>query len=95
MKVNSSLILAKRLTDKQKSEITQSFIEGKSIYDLSKVFECTNLTISRNLKKILGNEKYKEIIENKNNLEKSFSIKKNFSKENSNKNTIEESCKKK
>tara|TARA_Y100000589_G_scaffold242115_1_gene229713 strand:- start:483 stop:1160 length:678 start_codon:yes stop_codon:yes gene_type:complete len=64
--------LAKRLTDKQKSEITQSFIEGKSVDDLSEIFKCTKLTICRNLKKILGNEKYSEIIEKKNNIEKSI-----------------------
>ncbi len=64
--------MAKRLTDKQKSEITQSFIEGKSVDDLSEIFKCTKLTICRNLKKILGNEKYSEIIEKKNNIEKSI-----------------------
>ena len=82
--------MAKRLTDKQKTEITQSFIQGKSVDDLSKIFNCTNLTISRNLKKILGDEVYKEIIEKKNNPEKSFAIKKNFSKDNRDKKITEE-----
>jgi len=82
--------LAKRLTDKQKTEITQSFIQGKSIDDLSKLFKCTNLTICRNLKKILGDEKYKEIIEKKNNSKKSLKIKKNFSKDNKYKETTKE-----
>ena len=81
--------MAKRLTDKQKTEITQSFIQGKSVDDLSKLFKCTNLTICRNLKKILGDEKYKEIIEKKNNPEKYLKIKKNLSKENKDKKTIE------
>ena len=81
--------MAKRLTDKQKKEITQSFIQGKSINELSKIFKCTNLTICRNLKKILGDEKYKEIIEKKNNPEKYLKIKKNLSKENKDKKTIE------
>ena len=82
--------MAKRLTDKQKTEITQSFIQGKSIDDLSKLFKCTNLTICRNLKKILGDEKYKEIIEKKNNSKKSLKIKKNFSKDNKYKETTKD-----
>ncbi len=82
--------MAKRLTDKQKKEITQSFIQGKSVDDLSKLFKCTNLTICRNLKKILGDEKYKEIIEKKNNSKESLKIKKNFSKDNKYKETTKE-----
>ena len=82
--------MAKRLTDKQKTEITQSFIQGKSVDDLSKLFKCTNLTICRNLKKILGDEKYKEIIEKKNNSKESLKIKKNFSKDNKYKETTKE-----
>ena len=82
--------MAKRLTDKQKKEITQGFIQGKSVDDLSKIFKCTNPTISRNLKKILGDEKYNEIIEKKNNLEKSSEIKKNKLKDNLYKNSFEE-----
>ena len=82
--------MAKRLTDKQKTEITQSFIQGKSIDDLSKLFKCTNLTICRNLKKILGDEKYKEIIEKKNNSKKSLKLKKNFSKDNKYKETTKD-----
>ena len=72
--------MAKRLTDKQKTEITQSFIQGKSIDHLSKSYKVTNLTICRNIKKILGDKKYKEILE-KNDKEKKTKIIKNFSKE--------------
>ena len=66
--------MAKRLTAKQKEEITQSFIKGKTVDDLSKIFKCTNLTICRNLKKNLGEEKYKEIIYKKNNRKKNSKI---------------------
>ena len=66
--------MAKRLTDKQKEEITQSFINGKTIDDLSEDFKCSNLTISRNLKKVLGEKKYKEIVLRKNNQEKHSKI---------------------
>ena len=59
--------MAKRLTDKQKEEITKLFIEGININDLSEKFYCTELTISRNLKKTLGLSKFKELnIKNKN-----------------------------
>ena len=68
--------MAKKLTDKQREEITQSFIEGKNVDDLSKIFKCTNLTICRNLKKILGEKKYKEIINNNNKQEKYSKIEK-------------------
>ena len=50
--------MAKRLSQEEKKEISQSFINGISIKKLSERFNCTELTISRNLKKILGNEEY-------------------------------------
>ena len=64
------MILAKRLTQEEKKEITQCFNDGISIDKLSEKFNCTKLTISRNLKQILGNEEYKRI-------SKGFSLKKN------------------
>ena len=54
--------MAKRLTDKQKEEILRNFNAGKTIEELSKEFNCTKLTISRNLKRNLGEQKYKESI---------------------------------
>ena len=54
--------MAKRLSEKQKQEIITSFSAGRSIGDLSVKFNCTELTISRNLKRILGEEKFKELI---------------------------------
>jgi len=53
--------LAKRLTEKQKKEIIKLFTSGLNINDLSKQFNCNKITISRNLKKSLGEEKYKEL----------------------------------
>ena len=46
--------MAKRLTEKQKKELTSSFIDGQSINSLADIYKCTSNTISRNLKKILG-----------------------------------------
>ena len=62
--------MAKRLTEKQKSEIAQSFKKGKSIEHLSEMFNCTILTITRNLKKKLGEIIYKEIVEKNKNFDK-------------------------
>ena len=54
--------MAKRLSQEEKKEIIECFINGISINKLSERFDCTKLTISRNLKKLLGNEKYENIL---------------------------------
>ena len=58
--------MAKRLTNKQKEQLIQFFKDGKNIEFLSEKFECTKLTIVRNLKKNLGEKSYKDLIENRN-----------------------------
>ncbi len=65
------MILAKRLLDKEKILIVELFKKGATIDSLAKEFECTNSTISRNLKKNLGEEKYKDFI-NQNKKEKNY-----------------------
>tara|TARA_X000000950_G_scaffold241854_1_gene295777 strand:- start:2729 stop:3427 length:699 start_codon:yes stop_codon:yes gene_type:complete len=60
--MNIFSILSRRLTEKQKEEIIKYFSSGKTIDELSKKFKCTKLTISRNLKKSLGDQKYKKLI---------------------------------
>ena len=57
--------MAKRLTDKEKNQIIQSFSEGITEEELSRKFNCTKLTISRNLKKVLGEDKYEKLRKNK------------------------------
>ena len=52
--------MTKRLTEKQKEEIVKSFKSGQTIDSLSEKYNCTNTTIIRNLKKSLGDSKYKE-----------------------------------
>ena len=54
--------MAKRLSEEQKKEITKRFSSGESIDKLSDEFNCTSTTIIRNLKKSLGEIKYKELI---------------------------------
>jgi len=61
--------LAKRLTDKQKREITEYFKNGKSIEALSEDFNCTTITITRNLKKNLGEIKYKVLVQRNKNVD--------------------------
>ena len=57
--------MTKRLTEKQKEIIVNSFKNGSNIEHLSKEFRCTNSTIIRNLKKYLGEKTYK-LLANKN-----------------------------
>ena len=52
--------MTRRLTEKQKEEIVKSFKNGIAIDNLSQEYNCTNTTIIRNLKKNLGEFKYKE-----------------------------------
>ena len=85
--------MAKRLSKKQKEEIIKLFTIGKTIEELSLEFDCTKLTISRNLKKNISEQKFKELItkeklknqniikENKNNINKDINNEK-FAQEN-------------
>ena len=53
--------MAKRITEKQKKEITKFFESGESIDFLSRKYNFTKLTIIRNLKNNIGEKKYKEL----------------------------------
>ena len=64
--------MAKRLTEKQKEEIKINFLDNQSVDFLSEKFNCTKNTIIRNLKKSLGEIKYKEIL---NGINTTFDIK--------------------
>ena len=77
--------MAKRLSEKQKNEIVKLFISGINIERLSKQFLCSKLTISRNLKKSLGETNYKELsLKSKStkNLKDDKNQKKDFLKQN-------------
>ena len=60
--------MAKRLTEDQKKTLISTFKKGIKIEELSQRFNCSKLTIVRNLKKNLGESKYREIITNNKNL---------------------------
>ena len=70
--MNLLFFLAKRLTEKQKEEIKINFLDNQSVDLLSEKFNCTKTTIIRNLKKSLGELKYKEIL---NRLNATFDLK--------------------
>lgn len=55
--------MARRLTESEKQQIVSDFTNGKSIDDLSIIFKFSKLTITRNLKKKLGEKKFKEFFE--------------------------------
>ncbi len=75
--------MAQRLSENQKDELKKLFISGFAIEELAEKFECTKLTISRNLKKKIGEYEYK-ILKEKNNV----NIKKEENE--NNKNALEE-----
>ena len=76
--------MAKRLSEKEKEEMIELFAIGKTIDDLSKQFNCTKLTISRNLKKKLGEKRYEELVFKGQLLNQSSEYKKSVSSENKN-----------
>jgi len=64
--------LATRLSEEQKKEIANRFSSGETIDKLSQEYLCTNSTITRNLKKSLGEKKYKELILKKRSFDQSL-----------------------
>ena len=80
--------MPKRLSENQKQEILKNFIDGISIDQLSEKFSCVKATIIRNLKKELGEQKYKDqISKNKNDSKFNFQNKKNILNDNENLNS--------
>ena len=54
--------MAKRLSNTQKDEIIKRFSSGEDIVDLSEEYGYTKLTVTRNLKKALGQELFNKLI---------------------------------
>ena len=61
--------MTRRLTEKQKKEIVKSFKSGIAFDVLSEKYDCTVPTIIRNLKKSLGDYKYKKFLDISKSLE--------------------------
>ena len=53
--------MPKKLSETEKKQMLDSFIGGKSIDALSAIYKCTKLTITRNLKKVINEKKFKEL----------------------------------
>ena len=66
--------MTKRLSEKQKEEILKSFKSGIAIDVLSQKHNCTYATITRNLKKSLGEFEYKELLNKSKNLKEKSKI---------------------
>ncbi len=65
--------LAKRISEKQIKEIIDAFINNQSLEEISEKFNFTKLTISKHLKKNLGEEKFTTINKINKKAEKGFS----------------------
>ena len=77
--------MAKRLSEKQKKIIVKCFIEDRAVDALAEEYDCTKSTIIRNLKKILGDEKYKEVIDKSKKIKRTINSEKiNYSLEEDN-----------
>ena len=66
--------MTKRLTEKQKGEILKSFQSGIAIDVLSQKYNCTYSTITRNLKKSLGESEYKDLLNKSKSLKEKSKI---------------------
>ena len=83
--------MAKRITSKQKEEIIRLFISGINIDQISQQYNCTKLTVSRNLKNNLDEVTYKKLLEatkSTNKLIKNKKQKINDTKNNYNQNNL-------
>ena len=75
--------MAKKLSETEKTKIVELFLDGKTTLELAKKFNCTNLTIIRNLKKLIGEEKFKLFAKkNKSTFQDSYEEEKKISYEN-------------
>ena len=81
--------MAKRLTEIEKNEIKNLFINGEGLDSLMNKFEVSKLTITRNLKKLLGENEYKNFLNKniKSFKKKNSNVKINIQKDLSPKNT--------
>ncbi len=60
--------MGKRLTEKQKEEISKLFTSGVKVEELSTQYKFTKFTIIRNLKKKLGGDQYSLLVSKSNKL---------------------------
>ena len=68
--------MAKRLSEKDKTNLVKDFTNGQTIDDLTQQFHCSKLTVVRNLKKRLGEKKYEELINQRKEIKHAIPIQK-------------------
>ncbi len=66
--------MAKKVSEIQKKEMVDNFINGKTIEQLSKDFNCTKNTVTRHLKKIISESEYKKLIKKYSQIKESSKI---------------------
>ena len=61
--MKSSLVkfVPKKVSEKEKEEMVNGFLNGKTILELSEILNCSKTTISRHLKKHIGENKFKDL----------------------------------
>ena len=55
--------MPKKVSDSEKEKIVESFLKGSSVREISKEYNFSQITINRQLKSILGVNKFEEIKE--------------------------------
>ncbi len=69
--------MPKKISEVQKEAIVKSFLEGLSLEELSELFSFSKATISRHLKKSIGEDKYREFSKKNQDLKKFANIQQN------------------
>ena len=66
--------MAKRISENEKKGIIDDFIQNKTLDEISEKFNFTKVTITRHLKKSLGQEKYSNLIKLNKNEKKYYDL---------------------
>ena len=65
--------MPKKVSEIQKKEMIESFINGKTIDELSSKFKCAKTTITRHLKQNISENDYKNLVKKSNQKKEFFS----------------------
>ena len=68
--------MPKKVSEKEKKELLSAFINGQTVEDLSNEFNISKATISRHLKNLISDPKYKDIARKNKNSKKNYKLEK-------------------
>ena len=68
--------MPKKVSEKEKKELVSAFINGQTVEDLSNEFNISKATISRHLKNLISDPKYKDIARKNKNSKKNYKLEK-------------------